>query len=267
MYIKILSPFLIVGIIFYIFLCAYVFFNQKSLIFIPSKNVFELPKYENLKEITIQTEDGVKLNAWFLDNKSDKTVLFFHGNAGNLFYNEGKIKLFNDLHLNAIMLDYRGYGKSEGSIEKEEDVYKDAEATYEYVINRGTEPKNIILWGQSLGGAVSIDLAQNKNVYAVVVESTFYSMDSMAHNQYWFLPTSLLGRYHFRSDKKITNIYSPILFIHSKNDEMINFSNSQKLFEKANEPKTFQETKGTHNGGLETSYNLYISAITKLLNQ
>jgi len=249
----------------YIIFCFIVFFIQENLIFFPSNESFIVPKKTNIEEISINTEDNVKLNAWFIDNKSDKFVIFFHGNGGNIFYNQERIKIFNELHLNAILFDYRGYGKSDGKIQKEDDLYKDADAVYNYLINKNINSKNIILWGQSLGGAIAINLAQNKDIYGAIIESTFYSMNEMANKQYWFLPTKILLKYHFKNNEKISNISSPILIIHSINDEMINFSNGKRLFDEIKKQKTFLETTGSHNGGFKVSYNLYISEIKKFL--
>ncbi len=263
---KIFLKFISFLIILYIAFCFFIFFTQKSLIFFPSKELFNISKAINLEEIYIKTEDNIKLNAWFLDNKSDKTVIFFHGNGGNIFYNQERLKIFNELHLNAVIFDYREYGKSEGTIQKEEDLYKDADAVYKYVINKTKKPENIIFWGQSLWWAIAINLAQNKNIYATIIESTFYSMDDMASNIYWFLPTKLLSKFHFRNNEKISSIISPILIIHSINDEMIDFSNWKRLFDKVTNQKRFLETNGSHNGGFQESYDLYFSTISTFLN-
>lgn len=255
---------LLTGVLLYIGLCIAVFFFQKNLIFFPSKKVFIFPKEPNLSEISIKTEDNIRLSAWYLDNKSDKTVLFFHGNGGNIFYNQERLSIFNKLRFNAIMIDYRGYGQSDGSIKNEEDLYKDAYAAYKYLTETGgVHPENIVIWGQSLGAAIAIHLAQNKNISATIVESGFYSMDDMARTTYPFLPTSLLLRFHFPSNERIGNIISPVLVIHSIDDEVIPFSNGQKLFEKAKGRKEFLSTRGSHNGGYEKSYDLYISALKK----
>jgi uncharacterized protein len=253
-------------LILYICFCIFVFFIQKDLIFFPSKIPFDFPELANLEEVFLKTEDNIKLNAWYIDNKSNKTIIFLHGNGGNIFANQERLRLFNDIGINALMIDYRGYGKSDGNINNEEDLYNDANAAYQYIINKGIDSKNILIWGQSLGGSIAINLAQNKEIYAVIVESSFNSMDEMANDKYWFLPIQLLSRFHFRSDQKLTNIHSPILIIHSINDEMIDIANGQKLFNQANEPKFFLKTRGSHNQGLQESYNLYLSTIKKLLD-
>ena len=130
----------------YLLLCVLVFFNQKSLVFFPSRNIENTPRYKNLQEVYFITEDNIKLNGWFLDNHSDKTALFFHGNGGNITYNADRLAIFNTLKVNALMFDYRGYGKSEGGVSAEDSLYKDATAAYQFLLNRKITPSSIIIW-------------------------------------------------------------------------------------------------------------------------
>ena len=146
-------------------------------------------------------------------------------------------------------------------------MYIDANAAYVYLLKKGIKSQDIIIWGQSLGGAIAIDFAQNKDIYATIIESTFTSMDSMARTIYPLLPTSLLLQFHFRNDEKIGNITSPILVIHSRDDTTIGFPNGEKLFTLAKNPKTFLETKGSHNGGFHESYDSYIKTLKTFLKK
>lgn len=257
--------FLKTSTIAYILFCILVFFIQKSLIFFPLRNTLPFPVSETLKEVSIKTEDNIKLDAWFMDNKSDKIVIFFHWNWWNLYYNQERLKILDELKLNALVFDYRWYWKSEWEIKNEEDLYRDWEAVYNYLIDKGYKSKQIILWWQSLGWAIAINTAQYKDIYWVISESTFYSMDRMARKQFSFLPTRLLLRYHFRNYEKINNIKAPILFIHSKNDEMIGFENGKNLFEARKWEKTFLETSGSHNYWFIKDYNLYVRELKKFL--
>jgi len=147
----------------------------------------------------------------------------------------------------------------------EEDLYRDADAVYRDAVDKGTDPKNIIIWGQSLGGAIAVNLAQNKDIYATIIESSFQSMDEMAKSQYGFLPTEWILRFHFRSIEKMQNILSPVLVIHSRNDEMISFFNGQRLFGKVKGQRLFLETRGSHNGGFQESYDSYLSTMRTFL--
>ncbi len=253
-------------ITFYIGLCGLVFFQQKNFIFLPSKNFLEVPSNMNIEEVFFETEDNITLHAWYLDNNSNQTVLFFHGNAGNLTHRTKQLEVFNELELNALIFDYRGYGKSEGAIKEEEDLYRDSNAAVKYLLEeKDIDLKDIIIWGRSVGGAMAIDTAQNKDFSAVIIESTFSSMEEMASEQFWFLPTKLLLKFHFRNDEKIGNINSKLLIIHSKDDEMIAFSNGENLFLEAKEPKTFLGISGSHNYGFQDSYSTYTEGLKLFL--
>lgn len=235
--------------------------------FFPSQSLKSMPRDKNLQEVYFVTADNIKLNGWYIDNKSDTTIIFFHGNGGNIYDNQERITLFQALGVNALMFDYRGFGKSEGTIEREGDIYADGEAAYQYVTSRGTKPENSIIWWQSLGGAVAMHTALWKPLKRTIIESTFTSMDEKAQETYWFLPTSLMLRFHFDNIAKIADVHSPILVIHSSDDEILGIENSKRLFEKANNPKEFLETKGSHNGGFSQSYNLYRENLEKFLKK
>ena len=260
---KLLTVFLLIYLVFGVFL----FFNQKNIIFFPAKKMRQKPANLNIEEVYFTTQDKIKLHAWFLDHKADKTVLFFHGNAGNISYRLNQLKVFKKLNLNALIFDYRGYGKSDGAISKEENLYTDSAAAYNYLLKeKSIHPTKIVIWGRSLGGALAIDIAQYQDLAAVIIESTFSSALEVAQKKFWFLPVNLLARFHFRNDKKINNIKSKILIIHSKDDQVIPWSHGKYLFAKAPKPKKFLEIKGTHNYGFLESYDLYLAEIKKFLN-
>jgi len=262
---KIILYFLAFLFLFYLGICAYVYFEQEKMIFFPSNKTFEVPKIGNILEVNVKTKDNFILNAWLVENGSNKTIIFCHGNGGNVFYNRERIKLINDLKVNAVFFDYRGFGKSQGKIESENDLYADVNAIYDYVIGKGVKPENIIIWGQSLGGAVAIEIAKNKKPRQVIIESTFYSMEDMAANSYWFLPIRFISKYHFRNDQNIGRINSPILILHSPDDEMINISNSERLFAQASEPKRFIKIKGSHNRGFAESYDIFFDEFKRMM--
>ena len=251
----------------YIAICAYIFTIQESLIFFPSQDIRTAPRDKNLQDVTFVTQDWVSLNGWFIDNKSDITIIFFHGNGWNIFYNQERLTLFNMIGVNALLFDYRGYWKSQWIIKHENDIYLDGEAAYQYVLSRGIKPSNIVLWGQSLWGAIAINTAQSKNLRGIISESTFTSMDDIARIQFWFLPTSFLLKYNFDNISKMKRILSPILIIHSEDDEMINIDHAKQLFEKIKSNKDFLQTNGSHNGAFSQSYILYKNKIEAFLNK
>jgi len=251
----------------YIFLIFYMYSNQENYLFFPSKKYVSPPDSLGIEELWLKTIDGEKLHAWWLENnENNKTVIFFHGNAGNISGRVLQVEVFKKLKLNALLVDYRGYGKSSGQIKKEKDVYLDGLAVWNYVIkDKGKQAKDIIIWGRSLGGAVAIDLAREKEVFAVIAESTFYSVVDMARKHYWFLPTNLIAKYKFLSGDKIKNIKAPIMIVHSQGDEIVPFEQGKKLFSTASKPKVFLEITGGHNTGIIESYDQYISELGKFL--
>jgi fermentation-respiration switch protein FrsA (DUF1100 family) len=194
-------------------------------------------------------EDGVKLHGWFARRDSAiATLVISHGNAGNLSHRLPVIKTFRDLGFNVFLYDYRGYGRSEGSPD-ETGVYRDGRAAFDYVINRtDVDPTNVILFGTSLGGAVAVDVALDRPAAGLILESTFSSATDVARTAYPFLPAQFLLRSKFDSAEKIRSIHIPLLVLHGDRDRIIPISLGRKLFEAANEPKTFFVVPGAdHN--------------------
>jgi fermentation-respiration switch protein FrsA (DUF1100 family) len=220
-----------------------VFFPNRGMAVVPS--VIGLP----WEDVYFTTPDHVKLNAWFFKNPCAlSTVLFAHGNAGNMSDRLFKIKFFYDLGLNVFIFDYRGYGKSEG-IPSEAGIYLDARSAYDYLQSRGdVGMKNIILYGASIGGTVVIDLATQRNAALLVIESSITNAKDMARIFYPFIPLFFLSL-KFDSIEKVRELTVPKLFIHSPDDEVVPFWVGQKLFEAAAQPKEFLKIHGGHNDG------------------
>ena len=132
------------------------------------------------EQLTLDTEDGVRIDGWFVPASSGgPTVLFFHGNAGNISHRLESIQIFHELGLNVLIFDYRGYGRSTGK-PSEQGLYRDADAAWFYLTNiRGIDAKEIVLFGRSMGGAVATRLAAKTQPAAVIVESTFTSVPDM----------------------------------------------------------------------------------------
>ncbi len=265
-FLKITGWFAFVTLLFYTGICIFMFFFQKNFIFFPSQNIGYIPE-PKIQEIFFKTPDNKDLHGWYLDNNAQKTVLFFHGNAGNISRLKTRLEMFQKLHVNALVFDYRGYGKSSGEIQQESDIYTDANSALTYLQEeKHISLENIILWGHSLGGAVAIEIAQNKKIFAVIVESSFSSLDDMARKDFWYLPTHFILRFHFKSTEKIPNISSKILIVHSLQDEMIPFSQSEELFKRANNPKQFFKISGAHNDGwYNESFSLYFQTLQEFL--
>ena len=219
---------------------------EKTSIFYPARMISVTPKNFGLhfEDIYFRTKDGVKLNGWLIKNpQATSTVFFAHGNAGNISGRLVKMKDFYDLGLNVFIFDYRGYGRSKG-YPTENGVYRDAHAAFDYV--RGRMNGSIIGYGASLGGVVIIDLACQRPLAALIVDSAFSSAADMSRIYYPFVPTWMLSL-RMDSFEKIHRVNVPKLFIHSPDDELVPIKLAHKLFAAAPLPKTFFEVTGGHN--------------------
>lgn len=247
---------------------GFMYINQPGMIFFPIKDLHEAPStwgmdFENL---SIVTEDDVRLHAWFVPQRdSDKTLLFFHGNAGNISHRGDSIKIFHDLGLNVLIFDYRGYGQSEGK-PTEAGLYKDARAAWNYLTQtRGISNQQIVLFGRSLGGVVAAKLATEVDAGAIILESTFSSARDMAQELFPILSYVIPLRFNFDSAQFIQEVDSPVLVIHSTEDEIIPYAQGRKIFEAANQPKQLLEISGDHNSGFLTSQPRYGKELKQFL--
>jgi len=261
---------IILIVLVYILITVFLFLFQSRLVFFPQKEIIMTPEIAALpyEDIYFLTEDGIKLNGWFIPSDSVRgVILFCHGNAGNISHRLETIRLFNDLNLSVFIFDYRGYGRSEGR-PGENGTYMDADAAWIYLTeNRNIDPQNIVVFGRSLGGVVAVNLASERPVGGLIVESSFTSINDLGSETYPFLPVRLLSRFEYNALEKIKKVRCPKLIIHSRDDEMISFKHGQRIFEAAREPKEFFEISGTHNEGFLSVSGEYKSKINSFLNQ
>jgi len=220
-------------------------------VFFPTRIMAVNPEVLHLpwEDVYFKTKDGFVLNGWFFKNRqAQSTILFAHGNAGNISDRLLKINFFYDLGLNVFIFDYRGYGKSEGK-PSEAGIYRDADSAYDYLQSRGdVDMKRLILYGASLGGAVVIDLATRRSAALLMVESSITCAQDMVRIYYPFLPSFFLSL-KLDSIGKIGHLTLPKLFIHSPDDHVVPFGMGRKLFQAAGEPKEFLTVHGDHNDG------------------
>lgn len=238
----------------YVVLCAGVFLYQRRLIYRPSRIVHATPRDSGIacEDVSLRTADGETLAAWHAPLVSARgTVIFFHGNAGNISHRIGELAAWRSLGFSVLLPDYRGFGASSGS-PSEAGLYEDAEAAWRWVTTvRGVAPDRVVIAGRSLGGAVAIESAFRHAPGALVVESTFTRLPDVAAGVYPFLPVRLLLRERFASVEKIGAIRCPKVFLHGVEDALIPISMGRALYAVAAEPKTFIETPGDHaDGGL-----------------
>ena len=251
----------------YCALALYVFLMQPKLIYypgIPSRTLEVTPAVIGMdhEELTLITTDGEQLHAWFIPHPQARaTLLFAHGNAGNISHRLDSIQVFHDIGLNVLIFDYRGYGQSTGK-PSEKGTYRDADAAWAYLtVTRGIDPGKIILFGRSLGAAVIADLAARVAPAGVILESAFLSVPEMAATIYPWLPVRWLASYRYDNGEKVARITRPLLIIHSRGDEIIPFEQGERLFQQASEPKQFLELRGRHNDGFYVSKDEYLMAM------
>jgi fermentation-respiration switch protein FrsA (DUF1100 family) len=258
------------GIVLFIFIALLVFLylNQGRMVFVPSEQLVVSPgevgfDFEN---VYITVEPGVTLHGWYFPLKnSKKTILFCHGNAGNISHRLETVKFLVDLGANVMLFDYRGYGNSTGK-PSEEGVYADAEAVYRWLREtKQAAAADIVIFGRSLGGAVGIELATRVPCAGVIVESSFTSMVDMGKKMFPFVPVGGLLHYKFESLDKIGKLSCPVLVAHSPDDDLIPYEMGRRLFEAAHEPKQFVKLEGGHNELQYFNSQTYIDAVSGII--
>lgn len=259
---------IVLGAVLLIFLWGRWF--EWSSIYFPDRIVQGTPRLVGLEyeNVYFQTSDKVKINAWFIPAKEARgTLLYCHGNAGNIGDRLDIIKMFNSIGLNVLIFDYRGYGKSSG-VASERGTYLDADAAYEYLLSRDDIDKDkIIVYGKSLGGAVAVDLALKKDPSILISDSAFTSTTDMARMMYPFLPIERILTIRYDTLSKIDDVKSNKLIIHSREDEIVPFRHGQAIYENARQPKEFFKMRGGHNEGIITYESRYIEYLDDYLKR
>lgn len=244
------------------------YLQQPSMTFFPYTKLDQTPADWGLEyeEVFLETEDGISLHGWYIPRPTSKQVLlFFHGNAGNISHRGDSVEIFHQLGLNVFIFDYRGYGKSQGQPD-EAGLYKDARAAWNYLTHEQEyNGKDIILFGRSLGGVVAAKLAAEVQPGRVILESTFSSATDMAHSIFPILSRLILLRYQFDTAAYLKQVESPLLVLHSPQDEIIPFHLGEKAFQAANQPKFFARMKGGHNGGFLLSQPDYEKTLSDFI--
>ena len=240
---------------------------EATSVFHPSGTIETTPKGFGLpyEDVYFKTADGVILNGWLIKNpKAVSTIIVAHGNAGNMSDRLLKVNAFYQMGLNVFIFDYRGYGKSKGH-PTEKGIYIDGQAAYDYLAARPDFPKDrIIAYGASLGGAVAIDLATQRKVSALIVDSSFSSAGAVSRVFYPFIPAFLLD-IKMDNAAKVKGLKVPKLFIHSTGDRTIPFALGQQLYTAAAGPKVFLQTTGGHVDAHITDKDVYQREFTRFL--
>ncbi|MCE5274751.1 MAG: alpha/beta hydrolase [Deltaproteobacteria bacterium] len=220
------------------------------------------------EEIRVETQDGISISGWWVPTVRPKgTVLFCHGNGGNIASYLDPILLGNRLGLDVFIFDYRGYGYS-GGTPTESGTYLDADAAWKYLVTeRGIAPEQIIVWGRSLGGAIAARTAAVHPAGLVIVESTFTSLRDLVNDRFSWVPSCIVADYAYDTRHHLEQVYVPVLVIHSPDDEMIPFRHGKMLYDAIKGPKAFLEIKGSHNRGYLDSMDVYVSGIMDFVSR
>ncbi len=260
---------LIVVLAIIIFKVLFVFLEQKGL-YHPDREIPETPKNLGItfEEVNFKTADGQLLNGWFIPAKDAKvTILYCHGNAGNICDRLHKVEFFHNMGANFFLYDYRGYGKSTGK-PSEKGLYKDARAAYDYLVSRNDVDKNkIVVYGKSLGGPVAADLCLNRKASALILEGSFASVTLRAQQIYPFLPMKFFITQKYDTMAKVKDLRIPKLIAHGRQDEVISFSHGEILFAAAAEPKEFLPFEGSHNDDAYVISSAYKEELLKFLKK
>ena len=249
---RMLLNLLIMLAVAYLGVVLLVYFGQSRLVYFPEKPLSLTPEAIGLDytSVNIATRDGETLHGWWMPVPDAKgTVLFFHGNAGNISHRINYLAMFKRLGYNTLLFDYRGYGQSSG-VPSESGTYLDAQAAWSYLTEtRSIAPARIVLFGESLGGAVAAWLAVQEKPGLLALASTFTSVPDLAAKLYPFLPVRWISRFDYDTRKSLQSVTCPVFIAHSPQDEIIPFEHGQQLFHAAPEPKQFLTLEGGHNTG------------------
>ncbi len=255
-------------------LCLLIHLGQSRLLFFPSSTiavtpaVYDLPYQDIWLPLSTASDQPDKIHGWWIPATQPPkgTLLYLHGNGANISAHVDQADRFHQLGLSVFLIDYRGYGQSVGDFPHEAQVYEDARRAWSYLTQeRGISPEDIVIFGQSLGGAIAIDLAvEQPNVGGLIVESSFTSIKAMAEQTGWtqFIPVNWLLTQRFDSLSKVSSLQTPTLYIHGTADELVPPHMSQMLFDATPQPKQLALfANAEHNNLAEIAGSDYLSKI------
>ena len=229
----------LLGVAAYLGIAAYMYLQQRSFQYLPAR-AGTPPQALGLTGVTeerVTTPDGETIVLWYAPAPAGKpTVLFFHGNAGEISGRHERFAYLQSQGLGVLFVSYRGYGASTGTI-SEQGIITDALTAYDFLRGKGVSPDQIMVLGESLGTGVAIQLAAQKPVAAVALEAPYTATVDIASEIYWWLPVSLLMKDQFRSRDYIARVKVPLLIQHGDADHIVPFAQGRALFAMANEPK------------------------------
>lgn len=244
-------------------------FLLPSLAFHPTREITATPADAGLRyeDVALTADDGVRLHAWYVPAENARaTLLFCHGNGGNLSWRVESLRIFHDLGLSSLVFDYRGYGRSEGS-PSPEGIARDARAAWNWLQDRGSASGDIVLFGRSLGGAVALELTRSVRPRALILESTFASPFGVLHLDFMAPLLRVAVGDIWNSREAAERLTVPTLCIHSPDDGVVPFREGRRLYEAVAGEKAFVEIRGSHNGGFLQSREIYVPALERFLTK
>jgi len=227
--------------LFYLIVLVGLYTFQRNLLYEPSENNYLDGEtlFTDIKEVYISTSDNYSLKGWYhFKNQNYKTLLFLHGNAGVLGNRIYKLNKLKDLDINFLIFAWRGFSGNSGS-PSERGLYDDANSAVKWLHKKGVGDQEIVLYGESLGSAVAVEIAQHKNFAGIILESPFTSMIDVGRHYYPYVPVRLILKDKFETKKKIKNINFPLLVMHGKLDKIVPFVMGKRIFDLANQPKFY----------------------------
>ncbi|MEI8065141.1 MAG: alpha/beta hydrolase [Pseudomonadota bacterium] len=256
------------SIILYVSVCTYMYVFQRNFLYHPDKNNYLRSEKLNAdtKEISVPSTEGIALKAWFYKNPQNKyTVLFFHGNAGGLGNRIYKLNELKNLNLNYLIISWRGFSGNKGS-PTEQGLYSDARSALKWLEKNNISKSKIILYGESLGTGVAVEVGQNQKFAGIILESPYTSIVDAAKIYYPYLPVDLILKDKYLSLKKIKNINSPTLIMHGGADIIIPIAMGKKLFDEVQSKKygyfpQFDRHMMTYNSELKLELQKFIKTL------
>ena len=259
--------------------CVYMWVNQKYYIFMPQREITQTPADHNLAfedlylPVSSDNNGGIeRMHCWWIptDHPTGRYLIYLHGSAFNIGANVNHARRFKDLGFSVLLISYRGYGRSEGNFPTEAQVYADAEAAWDYLVDqKGIQPGDIFIYGHSLGGAVAINLAvSHPEAGGLIVEAAFTSIADMGrqHALYRLLPIDLITHQRFDSISKIKRLKMPVLIMHGTEDRVVPFEMSRQLYEKAPSPKRLKLILGGgHNNSARVGGAEYLNTVREFI--
>ena len=234
---------LTVVVVGYALLTGCLFLGQRRLLYFPDREPPDLvlAGLDDMEPAELATDDGLSLLAWYAPARdaNKATLVYFHGNAGHIGHRAGKVRLYLDAGHGVLLVSWRGYGGNDGS-PTEDGLYRDGRAAFAFLDRAGVVPETTIVYGESLGSGVAVQMARERRVGGVVLESPYTSVPAVAAHHYWYVPVTYLVRDKFDSLSKIGEINAPLLVLHGELDRVVPVEFGRELFAAAREPKTWR---------------------------